>query len=81
MTPGELIGRRLRQLREERGLTRNEVARRLRSCGPIVTRVEQGTTYKRGHNIATVLAYARVLGVKPSEVLCVLDLEAACATP
>ena len=70
-TPAEKIGARLRALREARGWSTPEMAARVQSHRPVVSRIEGGAYHLP--TLTTILAYAKALGVQPSEILCVLD--------
>jgi len=61
------IGKRIRDLREERGLTQREVARRAGLTPSGVGFIEHGQT--RNPSAETVLAVARALGVPVEELL------------
>jgi transcriptional regulator with XRE-family HTH domain len=61
------IGKRIRALREERGLTQREVARRARLTPSGVGFIEHGQT--RNPSAETVVAIARALGVSVAELL------------
>jgi transcriptional regulator with XRE-family HTH domain len=61
------IGKRIRDLREERGLTQREVARRAGLTPSGVGFIEHGQT--RNPSAETVVAIARALGVPVEEVL------------
>jgi transcriptional regulator with XRE-family HTH domain len=69
-TIGIALGARIRELRVARGLSQEELARRLGSHRELVGRVERGV-HQVG--IETVNAYARALGVDAFEVALVLD--------
>jgi XRE family aerobic/anaerobic benzoate catabolism transcriptional regulator len=64
------IGQRIRELRRERGITRNELAKRARSSGPSISRIEKGT---HEQSLDLVCRVAAALDVKPSAILGVLD--------
>ncbi len=61
------IGKRIRELREERGLTQREVARRAGLTPSGVGFIEHGQTRKP--SVETVMAIARALGVPVEELL------------
>src|SRR5215210_3913648 len=61
------IGKRIRDLREERGLTQREVARRAGLTPSGVGFIEHGQT--RNPSAETVMAVARALGVPVEELL------------
>ncbi len=64
------IGARMRTMRDEAGLTVVEVARRLGSHGPIISRMEMGHHLQ---DLQGVLAFARVVRCSPIDILGVLD--------
>lgn len=70
-TLGELVGAQLRWLREEQGLSQEELARRIGSHRPIISRIERG---EHGLSLESVCRIAAGLGVDPAhDVLVVLD--------
>lgn len=71
----ERIGLRVRALRMERGLTQGQLARRVGTHRPLVSRVEAGRYLP---TIETVCEYAEALGVSPSVVL---DVVGSVPTP
>ena len=64
------VGERLRALRVAAGLTQQQVAERTSKHRPLVCRLEKGVHQQR---LDQILAFARAVGVKPSEILMVLD--------
>ena len=66
------LGQRIKELRIERGLSQRRLAEESGVIRPTVTRHESG---KHTPTIENVVAYAKSLGVKPSEILHVLDWE------
>jgi len=61
------VGRNIREAREARGLTVQEVSRRAGLTHSTLAWIEDGTT--RDPKISTVVALARALGVEPAELL------------
>jgi transcriptional regulator with XRE-family HTH domain len=61
------VGRNIREAREARGLTVQEVSRRAGLTHSTLAWIEDGTT--RDPKISTVLGLARALGVEPAELL------------
>lgn len=64
------LGERLKQLRNRAGVGTREVAARMGSYHPIVTRLETG---RHVPTIVNVCLYAQAIGVAPSAVLSCLD--------
>lgn len=68
--PQRLIGRRLRQLREDAGLSIGELAVAIGSSYGTIARVERGDHVQR---VDTLLKHARACGVGVADVVAVLD--------
>lgn len=68
-----VIGGRLREIRLEWGLTQEQLAERLGSQKPNVSRVESGKTVIGSR---TLLRWCRALAVRPERVLSAIDDEA-----
>lgn len=67
---GQLVGGRLRAIRLERGLSVREVARRARSFGPIISRLEAG---HHSPSLGLLARAAAALDVDLLDVVQVLD--------
>jgi len=61
-----MFGKRVRQLREKRGLTQEELAAKAHLHLNSVSLIERG---QRGISLDTILELARALGVKPDRLL------------
>lgn len=61
------VGRMLKALREAKGLTQAELAKRAKVTRPYITMLEQGV--RRGPSLATLRRLARALGVPVTELL------------
>ena len=70
MTPGELLGGRVRELRLKRRLTQVEFAEMLGVPQARVSEIERGT---RVPNLETILRVAAALGCKPAALMTVFD--------
>jgi transcriptional regulator with XRE-family HTH domain len=64
------VGKRIRELREIRGWSQAELARRVGTHRPIVGRVERGI---HGQGTNTILKYAEALQVRPELIVEVID--------
>ena len=71
MTPGELLGGRVRELRLKRHLTQVEFAEMLGVPQARVSEIELGT---RVPNLETILRVAAALECKPTALMSVFDL-------
>lgn len=69
---GVVIGEEIRRIRKARGLTQEDLAKKLGSHREIVTRVESGKHCMTTENL---IDYARALQVHPAYILQVLDYE------
>jgi transcriptional regulator with XRE-family HTH domain len=69
---------RMREVRLLARVSQREMARRIGSHRPIISRIELG---EHAPNLDTILRFAKALGVQPSAILSALDEqpEAACA--
>jgi transcriptional regulator with XRE-family HTH domain len=70
LTPGELFGRHLRELRLARGLTQKDVAERSGVLVPYLSLLESGA---RLPTLTTLMRLAAALGCKVSELAKPLD--------
>lgn len=64
------LAARVRELRKAAGISQAVLATRMKTHRPLICRAELGT---HELTISWVCRTARALGVKPSEILCVLD--------
>lgn len=69
-TPGELLGDHVRDLRQKRGLTQNDLAQRLGVPQSRISEIESGT---RVPNLVTMLRLAAALECKPTALLAPFD--------
>jgi transcriptional regulator with XRE-family HTH domain len=69
-TAGELLGGHVRELRQKRGLTQNDLAQRLGVPQSRISEIESGT---RMPNLVTMLRLAAALDCKPSALLAPFD--------
>lgn len=69
-TPGELLGERVRELRQKRGLTQVDLGERLDIPQSRVSEIEKGS---RVPNLETILRLARALDCKVSVLMAVFD--------
>lgn len=70
MTPGQAIGRRVREVRRELRLTQRQVAQLAGLHVPTVVRIERGA---HEPTLTTVWTLATAMGVEPSRILSALD--------
>ncbi len=75
MKLGPAFGRRLREVRADRGLSQNQLARRAKMRPSAIGRLERGA---RAPALETILRLARGLGVPPGALL---DELVACLDP
>jgi transcriptional regulator with XRE-family HTH domain len=71
-TPGELLGERVRELRQKRGLTQVDLGERLGLPQSRVSEIEKGS---RVPNLETILRLALALDCKVSKLMAVFDEE------
>lgn len=71
-TPGELLGERVRELRQKRGLTQVDLGERLSFPQSRVSEIEKGS---RVPNLETILRLALALDCKVSVLMAVFDKE------
>lgn len=71
-TPGELLGERVRELRQKRGLTQVDLGERLSLPQSRVSEIEKGS---RVPNLETILRLALALDCKVSVLMAVFDKE------
>jgi DNA-binding XRE family transcriptional regulator len=69
-TPGELLGERVRELRQKHGLTQVDLAERLGVPQSRVSEIESGS---RVPNLITMLRLAAALDCKPTALLAPFD--------
>ena len=69
-TAGKLLGDHVRELRQKRGLTQNDLAQRLGVPQSRISEIESGT---RMPNLVTMLRLAAALDCKPSALLAPFD--------
>ena len=69
-TPGELLGDRVRELRQKRGLTQVDLAERLGVPQSRVSEIESGS---RVPNLVTMLRLSIALDCKPTALLAPFD--------
>jgi transcriptional regulator with XRE-family HTH domain len=67
MKPGKLISARLKALREERGISQQELATRADLSLSLVAKLEQGK--KADPRASTLISLAGALGVKPGQLI------------
>jgi transcriptional regulator with XRE-family HTH domain len=65
------IGKKLRQLRDRRGLTQTEIAKQLGVDQSLVSAYERGAVRLHG---AIIAAFAKVLHTSADEILCLKDV-------
>ena len=71
-TPGELLGERVRELRQKQGLTQVDLGERLSLPQSRVSEIEKGS---RVPNLETILRLALALDCKVSVLMTVFDKE------
>jgi len=71
-TSGELLGERVRELRQKRGLTQVDLGERLGLPQSRVSEIEKGS---RVPNLETILRLALALGCKVSVLMAAFDKE------
>jgi transcriptional regulator with XRE-family HTH domain len=80
--PGQVLARRVKEAREQRGWSQAELAKQVEALGyplqrPVINRIEQGRTRAANASIEDLFALAAALGVAPVYLLVPLDDETA----
>lgn len=71
-TPGALLGDRVRELRQKRGMTQVDLGERLGIPQSRISEIEKGS---RVPNLETILRLALALECKPSTLMAIFDKE------